>query len=84
MFLSVFNIIPRRKRNKIDLKLCMNETESIEFPEKIKIKRIFQPHSDKMLHEHKSFIQLILFIIFKRVYKKQKHVIGCNMLFLKY
>lgn len=84
MFLSVFNIIPGRKRNKIDLKLCMNETESIEFPEKIKIKRMFQPHSDKMHHEHKSFIQLILFIIFKRVYKKQKHVIGCNMLFLKY
>lgn len=34
---------------------------------------MFQTHSDK------SFIQLILFIIFKRVYKKQKHVIGCNM-----
>ena len=31
MFLSVFIIIPRRKRNKTDLKLLMNKTESIEY-----------------------------------------------------
>lgn len=39
MFLSVCNTVHARKRHKIDLKLCMNETESIEFPGKIKNKK---------------------------------------------